>query len=110
MAKFVWHDGKWVEAVRAPRVAVFPAIHGDYMEAAWHPGTNRQTDSKSVWRRDTRASGMIEMGTDAPRATVRQPAKVVSKDNIREAWKMVEEGYRPEVHGFDDDEPVRVWE
>ena len=110
MAKYVWHGGEWVEAVRAPRVAVFPAIHGDYMQAAYHPGTGRQTDSKSVWRRDTRSCGMIEMGTDAPRAAPSRAKPAVTKADIAEAWQMVEQGYRPPAEAFDAAEPVRVWE
>lgn len=110
MPKFIWHGGRWVEAVRAPRKAVFPAIHGDYMDGAWHPGTNRYTESKSVWRRDTRSAGMIEMGTDAPKQAAPRNEPAVTKADIAEAWSMVEQGYRPDpLPAADASEPVRDW-
>ena len=96
MARFVWHDNRWVEAVRAPRVSVFPAIHRDYMEPATHPGDGKTTDSKSVFRRATKAAGMVELGTDAPKARVKPQTKAVTKADIAQAWEMVEQGHRPE--------------
>ena len=97
MTKYLWHDGRWVEAVRTPRVSVFPAIHRDYMEPATHPGDGKTTDSKSVFRRATKAAGMVELGTDAPKARVKPQTKAVSKADIAQAWDMVAQGYRPEA-------------
>lgn len=95
--KFYWNGGEWVEASRFARPApVFPAIHRDYMDPATHPYDGVTTDSKSAFRRATKAAGMIEMGTDAPRertAPVRDP---ITKADIAEAWEMVEQGYRPD--------------
>jgi hypothetical protein len=94
--KHYWHDGQWVPADRFVRPApVFPAIHRDYMDPAAHPANGITTDSKSVFRAATKAAGMIEMGTDAPRERVHVPGQVVTKADIARSWEMVEQGYRP---------------
>lgn len=94
--RYIRHNGEWVPADRFSRPAqVFPAIHRDYMEPALHPANGITTDSKSQFRSATRAAGMVEMGTDAPRARERVPSSVVTKADIARSWEMVEQGYRP---------------
>ena len=39
-------------------------VIGDSMDMLQHPATGRMTDSKSVFRVDTKASGCIEVGND----------------------------------------------
>lgn len=50
-----------------------PALYviSDTMDAMKHPGTGRLLDSKAEFRRDTRACGCVEVGTDA---AARRPA------------------------------------
>ncbi len=98
MAKFIWHNGAWVEAVRAPRRQVFPSIIRDQMDALLHPATGVMTDSKAAFRRMTRERGYEEIGNDvdahmAPRA-VEAPSGL--EQDIAQAYEMVEQGYRPE--------------
>lgn len=97
--KFYWdrQSEVWVEASRFSRPpSVFPAIHRDYMDPATHPSNGVTTDSKSTFRRATKAAGMIEMGTDAPRERGEPVRDPITKADIAEAWEMVEQGYRPE--------------
>ena len=96
MAKFVWHNGQWCEAVRVPRRSVAPAIIRDNMATVgWHPGNGLKTESKSTWRRWNRELGFTEMGTDAPTEYRPQFTPAVSKDDVGEAIAMLKQGYQP---------------
>lgn len=114
MAKFIWHNGQWVEAIRAPRAPMAPAIHRDTMRAGWHPGTGVQTDSKSAWRRMNRETGMIELGNDVPMVREAPPSvSPITDADVAEAYAMVEQGYKPPpspglFEGDFADAPVRV--
>ena len=46
------------------RLGVASYIISDTMDPLKHMGTGRMLDSKSEFRKDTRASGCIEVGTD----------------------------------------------
>lgn len=97
MARYIWHDGEWVEVVRgAPRTPAFPAIHRDYMGVGWHPATGEATDSKSRWRRLNREHGFTEMGTDAPTTAARKHTPAVTKADVAEAIQMLKQGYKPD--------------
>lgn len=113
MAKFIWHNDQWVEAVMAPRVSVAPAIHRDTMGVGWHPGTGVRTDSKSTWRRMNRETGMIELGNDVPMRREAPSVSPLTDADVAEAFTMVEQGYRPDptpglFDGDFSDAPVRV--
>lgn len=95
MAKFVWHNGEWVRAVRASRPPVFPGIITDSMAALVHPATGQVFDSKSAFRRVTKAHGLVELGNDAPTtAPPVEPENV--KADVIEAIQMLNQGYTPE--------------
>lgn len=109
--KFIWHNDEWVEAVRAPRPALFPAIIRDHMEPLRHMADGAIYDSKSKFRRVTQDHGMIEVGNDDV-ASARPKMRPVAED-IAEAWQMVEQGYHPPpLERIDEGEwkdvPVRV--
>ena len=64
---YVYRDGKVISKSLAgsrysPSAA--PNVISDSMEPLRHMGTGRVLDSKSQFRRDTAASGCIEVGTD----------------------------------------------
>lgn len=40
------------------------AVHQDTMDPTWHPHEMRYYDSKSEFRRATKAAGLVEMGND----------------------------------------------
>lgn len=103
--KFIWHNGRWVEAVRAPRPAMFPAIIRDTMDALLHPATGQMIDSKAEFRRVTRERGYEEIGNEveahmAPRPMVR--AGDIEAD-IAQAYDMVEQGHTTPVETADQD-------
>ena len=64
---YVWDGEKMVP--KSDDFALSPRIHviGDTLpQALKHPATGLVTDSKSRFRRETRAAGCVELGTDAP--------------------------------------------
>lgn len=61
-----------------------PAVISDTMAPTKHMGTGRIIDSKAKFRADTRASGCIEIGNEAPKA--RAPI-VLDRRDRREAIK-----------------------
>lgn len=59
------HNGmvpKW--KVENERPGNGPFVISDYMDAALHPATGKVHDSKSNFRRETRAAGCIEVGNE----------------------------------------------
>lgn len=97
MAKYIWHDGEWVQVTRrAPRPSIAPAIHRDGMSLAWHPGSGMPTDSKSRFRKWNREHGFTEMGTDAPTERKRAYTPAVTKADLGEAIQMLNQGYKPD--------------
>lgn len=94
--KYVWHNGQWCEAVKAPYVPRFPAIHRDTMSVGHHPGTGKITDSKSAWRRMNRETGMIELGNDVPTQRVADAQPIIGENDVAAAVQMLEQGYRPD--------------
>lgn len=96
MTKFIWHDGKWVRAIRVPRPSVFPGIIRDSMDALVHPADGQYYDSKSQFRRVTAEHGLVELGNDAPvNRPAFQPEGV--RDDIVQSIKKLEQGYQPEL-------------
>ena len=95
---YVMRQGKLIEVERAPAT---PRIHviSDTMPETLHPVNGRHYESKSEFRKITRAAGCTEMGTD-PQAAPRAPksehlvAKEIEADII-DAYKKVQQGYKP---------------
>lgn len=91
--KYIWHEGQWCEAVRAPprkRLAIIT----DGMGPLMHPVTGKVMDSKAAFRAATRAAGYEEVGNEIaahlapPRAA---PGDV--KADVKRAIDMVEQGH-----------------
>lgn len=100
---YVIRNGELVEKHTARRRSAAPYIQQDGMgQALEHHGFDdgRKTDSRSEFRRWTKEAGCEEMGNDRRGADV-SPDKV-ALDEIREAVKMVRDGYRPETAWRDD--------
>lgn len=67
MTTFVLRDGKLVEKRYAPPIGgVF--VLRDKMDPTVHPITGKMMDSKSEFRRVTRANGCVEVGNEPMRA------------------------------------------
>lgn len=90
MVTFVYRNGKVVDKRRAkPKFSADSATHviSDIMDATQHMATGRMHTSKSEFRKDTRASGCVEYGSETtalltPRKPVPlDPAK--RRDDIR---------------------------
>ena len=93
--KYIWHNGGWTPAARAPRVSAAPYIIRDGMGALRHPATGEMFDSKSQFRRATKDAGCEELGNDVPlHHEYQAPADI--KGDIAEAINMLEQGYEPE--------------
>lgn len=58
-------------------------VISDTMDPTWHPATGRMMDSKSNFRRQTKASGCIEVGNEQLRHKPRPPMPPVMPDLIR---------------------------
>lgn len=65
-------------------VGAAPAVISDTMAPIKHMGTGRVLDSKSTFRQDTKTSGCIEIGNEAPKSRV--PIQLDRRDR-REAIK-----------------------
>lgn len=66
---YVWRDGKMVQVssdYKAPRARPNFGIIQDTMDRTWHPGDGRFYDSKSAFRRATKALGLEEVGDSLP--------------------------------------------
>jgi DNA mismatch repair ATPase MutL len=88
---YVYRDGKWVEKTpetSAPEERKSAYVIQDSMESTWHPVDGKQYDSKSSFRKTTKASGCTEMGNEKPKLYV--PKRTVSREDIkREVAKVV---------------------
>lgn len=85
---WVMRDGQLVDKATAgppPQAGIRTgrgaACISDTMDALKHPGTGRMLDSKSEFRRDTRASGCLEVGTD-PSVAREKPRHTVSTGEV----------------------------
>jgi hypothetical protein len=63
---YVIRNGRLIEKHRAAPLSVDPRMHviSDVMPATRHPITGKLMDSKSEFRKITRAHGCIEVGND----------------------------------------------
>lgn len=70
-------------------------IISDTMNAAVHPANGMVLDSKSSFRKVTKAHGLIEVGDQAPAKSGNFRPVTPSKNDVGRALKKVREGYRP---------------
>ena len=82
---YVFRNGRLVSKhLAGPKHAASaaPYVISDIMQPLKHHGTGRIIDSKSEFRRDTKASGCIEMGSDpaALRTRPRPEPKGIHED------------------------------
>lgn len=63
---YVMRNGELVEKNRAAPLSADPRVHviSDVMPAMRHPITGKLMDSKSEFRKVTRAAGCVEVGND----------------------------------------------
>ncbi len=66
-------------------------VISDTMDTLKHPGTGRMLDSKSEFRRDTRASGCLEAGTDPSIRHERPRATPTTADYVQDVKRAIEE-------------------
>lgn len=81
---YVFRDGKMVEVssdYRSPVRRPNSGVIQDTMDKTWHPGDGRIYESKSAFRRATKALGLEEMGNDCPPPP--EPRPVTDAGNIR---------------------------
>lgn len=74
---WVWRPGKGMVPkydaeplpARGVRLGNAPMVQGDYLDKPTrHMATGKTHESKSAFRQDTKNSGCVELGTDAPRS------------------------------------------
>ena len=63
-----------------------PGVISDHMDPTRHMATNRMHDSKSAFRKDTKASGCIEIGSDTSISKPRKPV-ILDRGARRESIK-----------------------
>lgn len=111
--KFIRYNGEWVPADRFTRPPpAFPAIIRDTMDPLVNMADGQVYDSKSEFRRTTKAHGLIEVGNET-QATVRHRLPPAG-DDIARAWEMVEQGAAVEPllsisDGDFSDTPTRIY-
>lgn len=95
--KFVWNGDTFVDVTNwkpAPRRT--PYIVRDSMAPAVHPATGRVMDSKSAFREQTRAHGLVEVGNDyQTNQTKAPPSRAERKRDVAQAIQMLEQGHIP---------------
>lgn len=64
--KWTWRDGAFIPVGKEKAVVAAPSIIQDSMPATWHPCDGNKYESKSVFRRVTRAHGCVEVGDERP--------------------------------------------
>lgn len=83
---YVWRDGKFIERT-SREVNPTTQIITDTMQETWHPCDGRKYDSKSAFRRVTRAHGGVEVGNDRVDTGPRQDSSSSVKADLIEAAK-----------------------
>lgn len=89
MTVFVYRDGELVEKhLAAPKYESgdAPYVISDTMDATRHMATGRMHTSKSEFRKETKATGNIELGNDPAITRPRKPIQL-DRGQRREAIK-----------------------
>ncbi len=90
MTSYVYRNGQVIEKHLAePLVQADAAPHviSDIQPELRHMGTGKVTDSKSEFRKMTKASGCIEVGNDMP--PPRKPAKLDRRERAEDIRKAI---------------------
>lgn len=97
---YVIRDGKLVSKSDAYtfEASDAPNVISDHFKqgALWHPLTGEMIDSKSTFRRVTRAHGGEEIGNEVQRDT-RSIEPRCARDDVARSINMLKHGYRPTV-------------
>jgi|SRR5882672_3805565 len=94
MPTFVFRDGLLVDkSEAAPRVIAdaAPNVISDIMEPTRHMATGKYHTSKSEFRKDTKASGCIEIGNDSSLYRPRPRVKLSSDNRKRDIKRAIDE-------------------
>lgn len=94
-ATYVLRDGNLVLKSEAAPLSAGPMLIRDGIDLTWHPANGKHYDSKSQFRRITKAHGCEEVGNE--RQTDRRQFDRVTKADVAQAVQMVQQGYRPNV-------------
>lgn len=94
---FIWCpvEKRLVPKVRKQKGASAPFVVSDSINPTWHPADGKRYESKSRFRRVTKAAGCEEVGNE--RQVDRRQYDHVTRDDVKRAMQMVREGYRPRV-------------
>jgi hypothetical protein len=87
--RYIYRDGKFVELTSTPERELH-YVQGDTMEPTRHPVDGKIYDSKSAFRRVTKATGRQEVGNEEIKDT-RQPKKN-KKEFVRFAQEVIDRG------------------
>ncbi|TCL70543.1 hypothetical protein [Rhizobium sp. BK251] len=84
---------------RGPRsdAIPLPQLIRDGMDPLLHHGNGLYYDSKSSFRRATKEGGWVEVGNE--KQTDTRWVDPVTADDVGQAINMVNQGYKPEIHG-----------
>lgn len=87
---YVFRQGKWVEQGSPEDTGFNPdnlnrshAVIQDSMSPTWHPATGEILESKSAFRRATKAAGCEEYGNDVPKSRDRYQRGDLKESIIR---------------------------
>lgn len=94
---YVMRGGELVPKRTAAPLPHGPILIRDAIDPLWHPANGKHYDSKSQFRRATKAHGCDEIGND--KRAPQQTWNGVSRADVAQAIGMVQQGYRPSVQG-----------
>lgn len=87
---YVFRQGKWVERGSPEDTGFNPndqrrghSVIQDSMNPTWHPATGEILDSKSAFRKATKAAGCEEFGNDVPKTRDRYQRGDLKESIIR---------------------------
>ena len=87
MTTYVYRNGEMVEKDKTEPLSGFQYI-SDNMDPLFHHAALRYIDSKSEFRRQTRAHGCVEIG-DAPIMKPRTPQKLDNRQRVQDIKKAI---------------------
>lgn len=111
MTTYVLRNGELIEKRLAPPLHAADRSHYviiDTMDACRHPATGKMMDSKSKFRKATRAAGCIEIGNETVSpGKGYEPSSSEIKRDIARAIDQLQSGYRPTpIHRGPLDYPI----
>lgn len=99
-----WHrDGEWprecyesLYAAPEPANLPLPFIRRDHMDKLWHPADGKEYESRSDFDAVTKKHGLTAIGDADLSKEVTPFTDTTLKSDIIEAYKKVEQGYKPD--------------